>query len=183
MRRMLVLAAAAALTLAAAPAAVAKEVEQVQVCGPDDCATVGDENARMTIIDGGPPRTPPTEAPYWEVRVTMVMSAEETGGAAEEHAWSFAAVPSKDAARAEDGTWMQPPREATALVKEYSEGIDPYPASHMVGWAPPKEPAPAPAASDAGSPLWPEGVLIALGALVAAAVIVRFSGRWRPASG
>jgi hypothetical protein len=137
----------------------------------------------MTIVDGGPPRTPPTEAPYWEVRVTMVMSAEETGGTEEEHAWSFAAVPSKDAARGEDGTWMQPPPEATTLVKEYSEGIEPYPASHMVGWAPPHEPQPAPAsASDGDSPLWPEGVLVALAALVVAAVIVRFSGRWRPAS-
>jgi hypothetical protein len=171
MRRMLVL-AAAALTLAAAPAAPAKQVEKVQVCGPEGCATVDDENARMTIIDGGPPRTPPTEAPYWEVRVTMVVAAEETGGAAERHAWSFAAVPSKDAARAEDGTWMQPPREAITLVKEYSKGIEPYPASRMLGWAPPREqPAPAPAASDADSPLWPEGVIVAILALGAAVAV------------
>jgi hypothetical protein len=176
MRRTLIAAAAAALALAAAPAAVAKEIKQVQVCGPDACRTVDDENARMTIVDGGPPRTPPTAAPYWDVRVTMAEGEEE-------HTWGFAAVPSKEAARADDGTWMAMPREVTTLVKEYSRGIESFPPSELLGWAPPrKEPQPAPV-GDADSALWPEGVIIAVLALGGAVAVVRFSGRFRPASG
>ena len=175
MRRMLVLAAAAALTLAAAPSAPAKEVKQVQVCGPDACGTVDDEQARAALADGGPPRTPPTAAPYYDVRVTVSDGRED-------HDWSYAAVPSKAAALAEDGTWMDMPASVTAIVRKAAADLKPFPATNMVGWAAPEEPQPAPAA-DAGSPLWPEGMIVAIVALLAALAIVRFSGRFKPASG
>ena len=95
----------------------------------------------------------------------------------------MAAVPSKGAARGDDGTWMVMPPEMTAVVKKFAGDKQPFAASDLVGAAPPADPKPQPQpAADADSPLWPEGVVIALVALVAAAGIVRSSGRWRPAS-
>jgi len=166
MRRMLVLAVAAAV-LATAPAAAAKEVEQAQVCGPGDCATVDDQQSREILLNGGPPRTPPTAAPYYDVRITMV-------GGDEEFTTSFAAVPARHAMRADDGTWMQMPAELSALVTKVAAGREPYPADELVGWAAP-EPAQPAAAGSSDSPLWPEGVLIALLA-IGAAFLVR--GLW-----
>jgi hypothetical protein len=166
MRRMLILAAAAALALAAAPAAVAKEVKKAEVCGPDGCVSADDEQTRMTLLQGGPPTTPPTAAPYYEVRITMA-AGDET------HTWGFAAVPDRQVARADDGTWMRMPDEMTGIVKQLTLGQKPYPASGLIGAAPPPEPKPV--AADADSPLWPEGVVIALIA-IAAAFLVR--GVW-----
>jgi len=78
---MLVLAIAAALVLAAAPAAVAKEVKKAEVCGPDGCVSADDEQTRMTLLEGGPPTNPPTAAPYYDVRITMA-EGDET------HSWA-----------------------------------------------------------------------------------------------
>lgn len=176
--RPFVLAAVAALALAAAPAAVAKEIKKAQVCGPDSCATVDDEEARMALINGGPPRRPPAAAPYYDVRVTMAEGDES-------HTWGFAVVPGQDAARADDGTWMVMPPEVSAVVEKYAGDQKPFPASELIGAAPPADPKPQPAPADDGSPLWPEGVLIAL-ALAAGGVFLvraaRGSRRFGPAS-
>lgn len=176
MRRMLVLAAAAALALAAAPTALAKEVKKAEVCGPDACTTVDDEDSRMVLLSGGSERKPPAAAPYYDVRITMAEGDEE-------HVWGMAAVPSKGAARGDDGTWMVMSAEMTEVVQKFGGDHKPYPASDLLGAAPPADPKPQPQpAADADSPLWPEGVVIGLIAIAAAAGIVRFSGRWRPAS-
>ncbi len=160
MRRMLVVAAAAALALAAAPAAVAKEVTKAEVCGPEGCVSADDEQTRMTLIQGGAPTKPPVAAPYYDVRITMA-AGDET------HTWGFAAVPDRQVARADDGTWMRMPDETTGIVKQLTLGQKPYPASDLIGAAPPPEPKPV--AADADSPLWPEGVVIALIALAVGA--------------
>ena len=163
MRRILVLAAVAAFAFA--PPAAAKEVKQAQVCGPDGCATVDDSQSRAILIDGGPPRTPPTAAPYYDVRLTMV-------GGDEEFTTSFAAVPARHAMRGDDGTWMEMPPEMSALVTKVAAGREPYPARELAGWAAPSEPE---VASSSDSPLWPEGVIVALLA-IGAAFLVR--GLW-----
>jgi hypothetical protein len=173
---MLVLAAAAAVTLTAAPAASAKQITKAQVCGPDSCATVDDQQARAARVDGGPPRTPPGAAPFYDVRITMA-EGDQT------HRFGFVAVPSKGALRADDGTWMVMPPELVALVRKLAGDQKPFPASQLTGAAPPPEPRPASAASGDDSPLWPEGAIIALIAIVASAGVVRFSNRYRPASG
>jgi hypothetical protein len=162
---MLVLAAVVAFAIA--PAAAAKEVEQAQVCGPDGCAAVDDSRSREILLDGGPPRTPPAAAPYYDVRLTMV-------GGDEEFTTSFAAVPARHAMRADDGTWMEMPAEMSALVTNVAAGREPYPADELAGWAAP-EPAQPAAGGSSDSPLWPEGVVIALLA-IAAAFLVR--GLW-----
>ena len=160
MQRTLVLAAIAALALAVAPAAMAKEIKQAQLCGTDGCATA-DDGDHAVLVNGGPPRTPPTAAPYYDVRLTVAEGDQNA-------TWSFAAVPARHAMRADDGTWMQMAPDASALVTKTAAGRKPYPASEMVGWAAAPDPKPEPASTD--SPLWPEGVIVALIALGAAFV-------------
>jgi hypothetical protein len=88
MPRTLLLAAVAALALAAAPAALAKEITKAEVCGPDGCTSVGDKAVFPILANGGPPRTPPTAAPYYDIRITMAEGEQNA-------TWSFAAVPSE----------------------------------------------------------------------------------------
>ena len=168
------LALAVALLLAVVPAAAAKEITKAEVCGPDGCTAVADVAVAPVLGNGGPPRTPPTAAPYYDVRLTVDEGDRD-------FTWSFAAVPARHAMRADDGTWMQMAPDAAALVTKTAAGRKPYPASEMVGWAAAPDPKPAPADSDSplrgakpGSLLpsggWPEGVLVALIAVAAAFV-------------
>ena len=62
---------AVALLLAVAPAAAAKEITKAEVCGPDGCTAVADVAVAPILGNGGPPRTPPTAAPYYDVRLTV----------------------------------------------------------------------------------------------------------------
>ena len=176
MQRMLTLAAVAALALAAAPAAVAKEITKAEVCGAGGCATVDDEAGRAVLMNGGPSRTPPPAAPYYNVRIEM-SHGEETG------AFNLAAVPEQRAFRADDGAWYEMTPEMTALITKVAAGKRAFPAAGLIGAAAPPEPRPA--AADTGNPLWPERLLIALVLVVAAVFLVRAaraSGRFRPAS-
>jgi hypothetical protein len=168
---------ALALLLAAAPAAAAKEITKAEVCGPDGCTAVADVAVAPILGNGGPPRTPPTAAPYYDVRITMAEGDQNA-------TWSFAAVPARHAMRADDGTWMQMAPDAAALVTKTAAGRKPYPAGEMVGWAAAPDPKPEPASTDSpllgakpGSLLpsggWPEGVIVALIAVAAAFVARR----------
>jgi hypothetical protein len=150
-----------ALVLAVAPAAAAKEITKAEVCGPDGCTAVADRAVLPILGNGGPPRTPPTAAPYYDVRITMAEGDQNA-------TWSFAAVPARHAMRADDGTWMEMAPDAAALVTKTAAGRTPYPAGETAGWAAAPDPKPEPATAD--SPLWPEGVIIALIAVAAAFV-------------
>jgi hypothetical protein len=100
-----------------------------------------------------------------------------------EATWGFAAVPERNAMRADDGTWLEMPPEVSALVTKVAGDMRAFPASELIGAAP--APEPRPAAADTGSPPWPEGALIALALAVAGVVVVRAaraSGRFRAAS-
>jgi hypothetical protein len=163
---------AVALLLAVAPAAAAKEITKAEVCGPDGCTAVADVAVAPILGNGGPPRTPPTAAPYYDVRITVDEGDQD-------FTWSYAAVPARHAMRADDGTWMEMPPDVAALVTKTAAGRKPYPASDLLGAAAPPDPKPEPAAAD--SPLWPEGVIIALiaigAAFVARAVWIRGAAR------
>jgi hypothetical protein len=175
---------AVALLLAVAPAAAAKEITKAEVCGPDGCTAVADVAVAPILGNGGPPRTPPTAAPYYDVRLTMAEGDQNA-------TWSFAAVPARHAMRADDGTWMQMAPDAAALVTKTAAGRKPYPAGEMAGWVAAPDPKPEPASTDSplphakpGSSLlpsggWPEGVIVALIA-VAAAFVAR--GAWSRAA-
>jgi hypothetical protein len=177
MKRTLVVAAAvAALALAVCPAAVAKEIKAAQVCGADGCTAVDDGTDREALVNGGPPRTPPTAAPFYKLRIEI-----DTGGGHTER-FHVAAVPDRLAARGEDGTWMGMPAEQAAVLARLTRSHRAFPAADLVGAAP--APAPAPK-HDAGSPLWPEGVLIALALAGGGVILVRAAqarGRFRAAS-
>jgi len=171
-----ILAALAATALVLAPAARAKEIEQAEVCGADGCIEVADEGDRATIVDGGPPRTPPAEAPFYAVRLVI-----DTGGGHVERLDTFA-VPSRHALRGADGTWMVMPKTLATVVERYARRLRPLPASELVGAAP----APVAAAPAGDGVLWPEGVLVALALLGVGVLVVRRTRgarRWRPASG
>ena len=166
MQRMLVLAAVAALALAVAPAAQAKEIKAAQFCGADGCSSVDDSGDRAVLVNGGPPRTPPTAAPFYTLRVEV-----DTGGG---HSDRFAvnAVPERRALRGSDGTWLEMPPDMAAVIAKLATGHRAFPASGLVGAAPAPKPHPA-SADTGGSPLWPEGVLIAVVVAVGGVFLVR----------
>jgi hypothetical protein len=172
MQRTLVLAAIAALALAVAPAAVAKEITKAEVCGADGCTSVDDADGRLALTEGGPPRTPPTAAPYYEVKMEM----DHSGGGA----FSYTAVPDRRAYRADDGGWYEMPPAMVVAVAKAAARNRALPAAGLIGAAPAPEPP-----ADTGNALWPEGALIAL-ILVAGGVFVvrlaRGSRRFGPAS-
>ncbi len=173
MQRTLVLAAVVALALAAAPAAVAKEITKAEVCGVDGCAAVGDADGRFALMEGGPPRTPPAAAPYYKVNMEM----DHRG------AFSYTAVPDRRAYRADDDAWYEMPPAMVVLVAKAAAHKRAFPAAGLIGAAP--APAPRPAAADTGNPLWLEGVLIALVLAVAGVLLARVargSRRFRAAS-
>ena len=116
MQRTLVLAAVAALALAVAPAAVAKEIKEAQMCGADGCTTVDDGGDREILVNGGPPRTPPAAAPFYNLRIVV-----DTGGGHSE-SLDIAAVPERRALRGADGTWMEMPPEMVTRGHEARRG-------------------------------------------------------------
>ena len=154
---------AVALLLAVAPAAAAKEITKAEVCGPDGCTAVADGAVAPILGNGGPPRTPPTAAPYYDVRLTVDEGDQDA-------TWSFAAVPARHAMRADDGTWMEMAPDVAALVTKTAAGRKPYPASEMVGWSAAPDPKPSRPPPTARCEPWPEGVIVALIALGAAFV-------------
>jgi len=104
MQRSFVPAAVAALALAAAPAAGAKEITKAEVCGADGCSTAAAAD-REVLGNGGPSRTPPTAAPFYMVRI------EVDHGGGQPVRWEMTAVPERRALRAEDGCgWRCHPR-------------------------------------------------------------------------
>jgi hypothetical protein len=172
--RRIALTAVAVLTLALAPTAGAKEIAAAKVCGPDGCAAVKDEADRLALMTAGSPTEPPARAPFY--RVSGEFAAE-----GHREIVSFDAIPGK-AIRYDDGAWYAMTADQTALIDNLMGDAQAFPADGLMGAAEPPAPQPAPA-SDADSPLWPEGVIVAVIALLAAIGAVRLAARWRPASG
>jgi hypothetical protein len=174
MQRTLLPAAVVALTLAATPAAVAKEITKAEVCGAGGCTSVDDADGRFALMEGGRPRNPPPAAPYYEVNMEMDQGGE----------FSYTAVPDRRAYRADDGAWYEMGPAMVVLVAKVTAREQAFPAAGLIGAAP--APEPRRAAADAGSPLWPEGVLVAIVLAIGGGFLVRAaraSGRVRAASG
>lgn len=178
MKRTLVFAAVAALTLAAAPAAAAKEITKAEVCGAGNvCQSVDDEAGRLALAESGAPMAPPPRAPYYEINARFEHGDESARV-------GFVAVPRHRAVRYSDGNWYAMTAAQSAVIRETTGDAKPFPAAGLIGAAAAPEPKPQPAAaSDDGSLLWPEGVLLALALGMAGVFLVRAarsSGRFRP---
>jgi hypothetical protein len=162
---------AAALALVVPAATSAKEIKEGTVCGASGCETVTDRELLMALVDGGGISSePPQAGPFYRVEIVMA-------GEGEMHSFETQMVPSRDALRGDDGTWMQLPAAAKrALDQVVGEDLEPYPASGLIGAAP--APDLAPPASDRGGLSWLQGGLVVGGLiLLAAAVIVLSQGR------
>jgi hypothetical protein len=170
------LAALVALALLAlAPAAAAKEITEAQVCGSDGCASVDDSAALEILADGGPPRRPPPAAPYYVMRLTIRTGRGHTDRLLSE------VVPMRRALRGDGGTWIVMPEAMYRLIARVTAHHRAFPAKSV-----PAAPRPAPRepAAAADSPLWPEGIVLAL-VLAAVCLLaeraVRFRAAWRRA--
>jgi len=168
MQRRLIPAAVAALALAAAPAAGAKEISNAEVCGTDACASVTGKADRLALMTGsGKSIAAPPEAPYYEASAVYSHGGQsKTVG--------FVAVPRHRAVSYEGGPWYEITAAQSALISKLAGDKQPFPAAGLIGAAPAPDPKPAAvAASDGGSLLWPEGVLLALALAAAATAAVR----------
>jgi hypothetical protein len=158
----------AALALLPASAS-AKEVVKAQVCGADDCVSVGRAIA-MDLPDGGPPANPPKEAaPFYTAEITM---REGEGG--KEFTFTTMFVPSGGLMRGDDGQWMDAPIQTENAFKRAARGLEPFPASELGPLPKPTEaqvsevvrPPADPAPVDDGNSTWLIAAL-GLGGLVA----------------
>ena len=101
MQRTLLLAAVAALALAAAPAAAAKEITKAEVCGPDGCTNVGDRAALPILANGGP------AAHAADRRALLRRPRHDGGGRPGRDVELRRRARARHAMRADDGTWMR----------------------------------------------------------------------------
>ena len=174
MRTPAIAAALVAAALVVPAAAAAKEIKEGTVCGASGCETVSDRELLMALIDGGGISSePPQAAGFYEVEIVMV-------GEGEQHTFETQMVPSRNALRGDDGTWMELPAAAkSALTEVVGDDLEPFPAVGLIGAAPAPDPAPV-AAADPGGLSWFHGALV-LGALILLAVgLLVLSGGRRP---
>ena len=81
MRRVIVLAALAALAPALPAAAPAKEVSALTVCGTDGCEKITAHAALQGFMDGGYETLAPEQAgPFFTVKVAMRHDGDHAGG-------------------------------------------------------------------------------------------------------
>jgi hypothetical protein len=167
---------AAAILLIAAPAASAKEITKVRVCGLDGCVTTRDTAIVQGLMNGGPPTVPPAmRGGVISLRGTVTHEGETIGRT---QSWW---VPALHLLVAEDGTWMPLPARSAAALERVTRGLEPLPPA-TIGLTAQTPAAPAHHALEGeGGTDW---LLIALGsALVAAVAAAVLVVRRRPPRG
>jgi hypothetical protein len=159
---MLILIATAAL-IALPSAALAKGVTEAQVCGATGCAPVDDASLHAVMPEGDPTGTPPTAAPFVNVRLTI---HDGPHGAPIEDGFTY--VPSAGVMRPNGAEqWIRLYPDRRAELNAIVAATTPLPASQLTGVAPP------PAAADDGTPWWPLA-----GAIAAALALLALGGRY-----
>jgi hypothetical protein len=148
--------------LAAAPAATAKEVSHVEVCGPSGCR-VSDGDGLERFVQGGriAPAPPVAERAHW-FRVTVTITWDGVGGRQGHDRYHLRYYPDAGLTRFPDRIWVPVSRAGVAQFAALMEDVAPY------GPAPPPdppEPTAAAPANDAGS-------LVSLPAVIAIAGVV-----------
>ena len=172
-----------ALLLIAAPAAQAKEIARVAVCGASDCTVLtrkdmSNERLHLLVEAVGEAPAPAAPAPWYRIKARVK-------GDGETFTFTNAYVPSEGLirGRAEGGgaIWMSILPDAKPILARVTKGLEPLPASRLTGLdvKPPTAqvdevfaPAPAPATVKAGTQ-WPWLAAAVAGVLAAAALIRR----------
>jgi hypothetical protein len=158
----LVLAVTAAVLLVAAPAASAKEITKVKVCGLDTCVTTRDHAVLQGLMNGGPPTVPPPmRGGVIGLRGTITHEGKTI---AHTQSWW---VPALHLLVAEDGTWMPLPARSTAALDRLAGGLEPFPPA-TIGLGEHKPAAPAHHALESGGGT--DWLLVALGGAIVAAL-------------
>ena len=187
----LLLALASALLIA--PAAGAKRISKMEVCGTSHCATLpGDGDDLEALLVGGATAGPPDgPAPWYVVRTTVRPSRGEDF---EPFSFREAYVPSAGLlrVRAEGGgyEWRTVGTAYAAAMKKATAGLDPRPAARLRGLEPVQanvdEVVPPPAREEAGGDGFAWWIVMAAGAaglIAALAIYGRRRGRTVPATG
>src|SRR3954467_6007740 len=117
-RRLPHLVALALAALALLPtAASAKEIVKAQICGADDCVTVGPAVA-MELAEAGPPTDPPKQAaPFFTAELTVKIDDGRTDS------WKTTFVPRDGLVRGSDGTWMDAPVQTENAFKRAARDL------------------------------------------------------------
>ncbi len=151
----------------AVPAAQAKEITKVRVCGAADCITTHDPAILNGLLNGGTP-TIPQDPKAAALRLTAIVSEGPEGKQIGRFKSKW--VPSLGLLVAEDGTWMKLPDDAARALNVLA--LEPFPAQHAA--APPAHRQAAPA-DDGGAPTWLliAAALVLVGALVAAVLFTQ----------
>jgi hypothetical protein len=168
----------------AAPAASAKEVSRVEVCGSHGRCTSYDTSDFKSLMflaqDAGPTDPPATAAPWYRVRFT-VDEREHGGGYAR---WTVGYVPSSASLRVRDEgggfTWVALTPRAAAALERAARTVPALPGARLAGLqasgGEPSAPAGRSAATTTGgSAPWGWIAAAALGA------VVLLAARHRPA--
>jgi hypothetical protein len=166
-------------------AASAKEIVKAQVCGADDCVTVGPAVA-MELAEGGPPTDPPKQAaPFFTAELTVKIDDGRTDS------WKTTFVPRDGLVRGSDGTWMDAPVQTENAFKRAARDLGAaFPASDLGPLPKPIEaqvsevvrPPADPAPVDDGSSTWLIAGLGLAGALATWALVAHVRRR-RAAAG
>jgi hypothetical protein len=129
--------------LVVAPAATAKEIAKVEICGQGDCNVLvpglgppGDGIKQRDLLEltevVGPADPPPAPSGWFRVRVTI----EHHG--VDENAWTTAWVPSARLLRTRDETgegytWYTVPRDTALSFLKVTRKLEPRPAATLRG--------------------------------------------------
>src|SRR5688572_1545674 len=142
--RTIPLVAMAATAMVLAAPAVAKEIEEMTVCGAGGCTKVTSSGDAHAMLEGGAVSDAPASAPFYRIRLGI---GDGSGKVFER--FSILYVPSADKVRAIDGQWMNTTTATERALDRATRGQRPFPAKRL-------NTAPGEAAETIGTSLPPE---------------------------
>jgi hypothetical protein len=107
-----------------APAAEAKGISAVEICGASGCRDVDRSHFTALGMVGAPIPPPRVRVGWFRAKVTIRHDGTRDG-------FRLAVVPSEAASRGPDGTWTQMSYRSVRSFRRLAKGIDPYPASAL----------------------------------------------------
>jgi hypothetical protein len=108
--------------MAIAPAAAAKEITSVQVCGSDACVTTRDPTLLQGLMNGGGMGAPP-QHPSGAIQLRARVT--EPGGTVIGRFRNWW-VPGTELMVGEDGAWITLPQNVVAVLEKLSDDLHPY---------------------------------------------------------